>query len=145
MKAKKIIYFLFLFMWIGVIFTFSLFSTEKSSQQSGTVALFVMKLFSRVGLQKSLSELFIRKASHFIEYAILGGLLFGTLPLLKKPIKENIFKILFFGLLIPVIDESLQIISFRGSSLLDVLLDFCGVLFGVFLLWIIHNFKKAEG
>ena len=44
----------------------------------------------------------------------------------------------FLGLLVAVADETLQLfVDGRGSSVRDVVIDFCGVLGGSVILWIL--------
>lgn len=76
----------------------------------------------------------IRKAAHFTEFACLGFLLagffraWGRAPLLPGAL---------FGLLSACVDETIQIFSpGRASMLLDVWIDFAGILTGIFLLHI---------
>lgn len=82
----------------------------------------------------------IRKAAHFTEFACLGFLLagffraWGRAPLLPGAL---------FGLLSACVDETIQLFSpGRASMLLDVWIDFAGILTGIFLLHIGHILLK---
>lgn len=87
-------------------------------------------IHSKVQLQKNLSY-FVRKAAHFIEYLILGVLLFLMFRTFNVSLWNRGIYSLFFVLLCAVLDEYFQSFVFRTSSVNDVMLDFCGGLLGV--------------
>ena len=87
-------------------------------------------IHSKVQLQKNLSY-FARKAAHFIEYLILGVLLFLMFRTFNVSLWNRGIYSLFVVLLCAVLDEYFQSFVFRTSSVNDVMLDFCGGLLGV--------------
>lgn len=70
----------------------------------------------------------VRKLAHFVEFGALGCEL-ALLTVLRKRVRlQPVINCLFIGLAVAVIDETIQIISNRGSQVSDVLLDFSDVL-----------------
>lgn len=134
--------------WTAFIFSQSLLSGAVSSAESGTVLRFLQSLFGSTGFGGWVTEHLIRKTAHFTEYAILGVLLilavysFGRLR--RSPTVP-----LFLGLLVPVLDESLQLFTEgRAGQLSDVLLDYAGALTGMALcllvLILLRRRKRAK-
>ena len=115
---------------IAAIFLNSLMDSNLSSAQSGAVLHFLQKVIAQLGGNPEwITMHLVRKAAHFTEYAILGTLLF--LSTAKKR-RGWLYQPLFFGLLIPVLDESIQLlVPGRTGQVKDVLLDYAGVLFGM--------------
>lgn len=81
----------------------------------------------------------IRKLAHFTEFAALGatlGWIFGMLN--KGKIRPFVY-----GVLAASMDETIQrFVPDRGPSGKDVLLDSCGVLTGIVLLYAGHTYFK---
>ena len=91
----------------------------------------------------TLSEHFVRKVAHFTEYFALGILLLITIRAYRGPVRKSAFAGMFFLLLVPVIDEFIQLFTpQRGSSVLDVLLDFCGGMAGMLLCYIVSHLQR---
>ena len=103
-----------------------------------------LPIHSKVQLQKNLSY-FVRKAAHFTEYFILAVLLLFMFRTFNVSLWNQGGYSLFLVLLCAVLDEYFQSFVFRTSSVSDVVLDFCGGLFGVgVLLGVIwHNQIKS--
>lgn len=84
----------------------------------------------------------LRKIAHFTEFAVLGALLAWRFGMLQKP------KYLPFllGAAAACVDETLQMLApGRSPRLTDVLIDVCGVLTGLSLLYFgYHYFKKKN-
>lgn len=126
-------------LFILFIFINSMFSAEASAEQSGSVLEFVKLILLKFNLNINVNEYFIRKSAHFIEYSILGILLISTEIGYTDNILKHIINPIFVGLLIPVIDESIQLFSDgRSAQVSDILLDFSGVLFGVFIMGVVY-------
>lgn len=83
----------------------------------------------------------IRKLAHFTEFAALGmtlGWLFGMLQ------KKKSWPFLF-GVTAAIIDETIQaFVPERAPGLRDVLIDSCGVLTGMMLLYLGHSYLKRN-
>ncbi len=109
-------------------------STASSARSSGVVEL-LQAAADALHLPIVISETVIRKLAHFCEYLVLGLLLCVDIRLLTKNWWARVFAPLFFGLLIPVADECIQLFTpGRSSEVLDVLLDFGGVVCGLLIL-----------
>lgn len=88
---------------------------------------------------------FIRKLAHFSEFSVLGALLAWICGMLGK----KFYWPLFLGVAAACADETIQrFVPDRGPSIKDVMLDTCGVAFGIFLLTIGHRYivkRKQHG
>ena len=134
MKSKKILITIvtililstFLFIWGN-----SLESIEESQAKSLSVMEIVTPYLEVFVGEGNVTDHLVRKIAHFVEFAVLGMEL-GLLTLLRRREEMNpVLKCLLIGLLVAVLDESLQLLSERGSQVSDVLLDFCGVMTGL--------------
>ena len=83
---KRIIFLSLTTIWMAFIFWFSSKTATDSSAQSISVTEWFFKLFINNPSPKliDISENVIRKAAHFTEYFILGGLVFGTVKSFVK-------------------------------------------------------------
>ena len=106
---------------------------EGETDENGTVTLTFLKKH-------------LRKIAHFAEYGLLGSLVFLLLVFIGHgedrnkymPFPKNKLPMsLLFGFLVAFTDESIQIISKRGSSILDVWIDLFGYTTLTFILAII--------
>lgn len=120
----------------------SLKSIPESSALSGK-ALNVVGPFLEifVGAGKVTDHL-VRKIAHFVEYFILGLELSLLMMARRDVCLQGVINCLSAGLAAAVTDESIQIISARGSQVIDVLLDFCGVLSGVAITLLVYSLTK---
>jgi len=74
------------------------------------------------------------KFFHFIEFSILGFLMFGSLSLHSNQFDTILRLSIKIGILVSCLDEYHQsFIDGRNSSLVDLIFDILGVLFGTFL------------
>lgn len=145
------------------MFSKSLTPAVESSRQSGGVVDLINKFLAGIDINLEVTDFIVRKTAHFTEFFVYGALLTLTvlsltsnsnticikLPhkntncinkanLSVKTIGQNIFKILFFAVLVPLIDETLQYFSpGRSAEVKDVLLDFSGCLTAVVVISII--------
>ena len=126
--AVSFFLFILIILTLGFIFGNSLMSRSESAAVSdGTLKIFTDILGKDNPMALFLTR-YIRKLAHFTEFGILGTevlLFFGSIGL-KGAVK--ILSSVNFGLLIAVTDETLQIFSERGSSTLDVQIDYAGYL-----------------
>lgn len=116
---------------VAFIWIHSMMPPDMSEDESGFVVK-VLEIFMGKG---NVSELFIRKLAHFSEYCLLGLELmayFGKFPTGA-----------FHGLFVAAADETIQIFSGRGSSLLDVWLDCAGCVTGLVIIILILK-KKTK-
>ena len=110
----------------------------ESGNLSGNVLNFVNSFLKKVGINKEVSHYMIRKAAHFTEHMCFGACLLVTLRAYTQEVLKYISNILFIGLLVPVIDEFIQLfIDGRGGEIKDVIIDFSGLLVGIIISFII--------
>ncbi|MCL2255017.1 MAG: VanZ family protein [Lachnospiraceae bacterium] len=127
---------------------FSAKPAEISVQQSVSVSENVITIFERIfGLTITLSEnqfadfeKAIRKTAHFLEYALIGLLLY-LIPLIwnQKSIKTAALSFLIVVFL-AAIDETLQLfIPGRAGLITDVVIDSFGCLTGMLIIKFIYE------
>ncbi len=125
---------LMLLLTLGFIFWNSLLPREASAGLSSSL---LSKITAIIGTESTLARFIVtyfRKIAHFAEFAFLALSLNGICIVWRR-MRKTMGWSLLFGLLVAVIDESLQLISLRGSSTTDVLIDFSGYLASTVLLW----------
>lgn len=119
-------------LWTLFIFSNSLQTGAQSDQRSGQVVELVGGALGNAGMDLHSIILLVRKSAHFIEFALLGAGMLLTLHAFRRPLRRGLPALLFLGLLVPLMDESIQLVSpGRSAQLADVWLDFGGVLFGL--------------
>lgn len=143
---KKRIYrnigWLLVFIWILIIFSYSLKNAQTSDNQSFFFVYIIDDILNYFNIHLDLNFLnhIVRKTAHFMEYAILGSLVMIAHNL-RPLFKNTYFNLIFIS--IPFIDETIQ--SFtpgRSAQLSDCLLDSCGFIFGFICLLAFIKIKK---
>lgn len=127
------------------IFSNSMEIAQVSGGKSALVTDWLNGGFEKLGTGFRLTEHLVRKLAHFAEYALLGFWMMLTLRVYTRRVLSHAAWPLFFGLLIPVLDEFLQtFIAGRSGQVRDVLIDFSGVCAGtlcaMFLLLLVRMF-----
>ena len=79
----------------------------------------------------------VRKLAHVFEYTVIGALLGALLQ--RKPLPT--FGI---GMAVAVADETIQLLSGRGSTIADVWIDLCGVAIGYGIAWGIYGLTRKR-
>lgn len=144
-RSGKIVFTLITIGFIAFIFHNSMFPGPQSSSQSQWVMKLINNFLKSQHAQFSFSELFIRKAGHFSEYFIFGVLLTTTIRTYGLQKRESVFLEMFCLLLVPVFDELIQVFTpERGSSVIDVLLDFTGGLTAMMLIYFIQGIRNSK-
>ena len=83
----------------------------------------------------------LRKLAHFTEFSCLGICFSWLFSMLRRPIGLSAL----CGIAAAGIDEFIQIfVPDRGPGIADVLLDSCGVVFGVLVLSIVIYLQKKK-
>ncbi len=135
MKKRLLLFFTIII--TATIFIHSAIPGDESQMESDSVFLIFDQIVAFLHLPNLFNEGTIRKLAHFVEFSFFGFFLSATVHAYGG-FKNQIFKILFFILAVPVTDEFLQHFSDgRSSQVRDVLIDFSGGLFGFLLLWIL--------
>ncbi len=147
-KARTfVIYWLPVLLWMAVIFSAS--SDSNSFEHSSRiVAPFLRWLFPHISEQAvEWVVLFVRKAAHLTEYAVLSVLVWRLMASLSPPPKEvwrwpNAGRTLLVVLLYAASDEFHQsFVPSRQASVWDVLLDTTGGFLALILIWVIGRWR----
>ena len=138
MKSNKkpiVILSVIIVLTLAVIWIHSFMSMETSSEESGFVYELLCPFFEIFMGKGNVTELFIRKLAHFTEFMVLGLELMLYVRFLMSG-KRFILLITAWtaGTLCALIDESIQILSGRGSQIADVWLDSAGCITGVLVM-----------
>ena len=132
MKKHKKLILLLIIITVAFIWIHSIMPPDVSGDESQRVVEILENVFG----DGNVDEHFVRKLAHFTEFFILGLELMTYF--------DNMYICAFHGLFIAAMDETIQIVSSRGSSLLDVWLDFFGCICGMVLLIIIAKLRKKK-
>ena len=141
MKTRKtgiIVLCLLILFTIGFIWGNSMKSRSESQSLSLGVLQFIRPLLDAIFSPENVNDHLVRKLAHFAEFTVLGAELALLSVLLGKRNLPSILNCLFAGLVVAVADETIQIFSLRGSQVIDVVLDFSGVIAGTLLLLLLH-------
>jgi len=148
-KNKKRRYALITLLIMLFIFIQSALPGDLSGKESGMIAVFLAKFF---GKNQALFSVFVRKAAHFTEYALLGISMFlyviECLRERKRPVGGAWYVIVWAaGTFYAATDEFHQLfVPGRSGQISDVLIDSAGALGGILLMGIIlGNRKKKSG
>lgn len=80
-----------------------------------------------------ITEHFVRKLAHFLEYALEGALTVLLFVAYRFRVKKGFWAMLLIGFVTAVIDESIQFFSpGRAPGILDVCIDMQGFICGMF-------------
>ena len=130
-KTRRTLFTVLTVLWLAVIWGHSVLPADLSKQESGGILALL------IGWFPFLTDHIIRKAAHFAEFAVLGGLLFGAAGKRSPAIPPLI------GLLAAMTDETIQLFSEgRSGQISDVWLDFSGFLLIWGLLTLIRRAKS---
>lgn len=151
-KNKKIsLIFIALTVFVTLfIFSNSLRNGEESSKQSGFVVTIVETMAKMIGIDFDKSSLshFIRKFGHFSEYFLLGAISALAIYFWFEQKKLIVFAPIY-SLIVALCDEFIcqNMTPGRSPQYTDVLIDFCGTLFAIFICWSVLTFiakKKTK-
>ncbi|GAA0087168.1 VanZ family protein [Clostridium sp. CTA-7] len=138
-KNKKIISWLMLLIWIGIIFFMSHQPGEVSSSQSELV----IKIFQFLGIELNeyfgdLATFVVRKTAHFSEYLILFLFAYNVSKRYFSNKKARVYAIIFVFLYACSDEFHQYFIPGRSMAFKDVLIDTSGGLVG----YLIMRLKK---
>lgn len=140
--AAQVLFTLCLVFSVWFIFQNSLEIAQVSGARSEQVRALLNKLAGVVGLGP-FSLHTVRKLAHFTEFALMGFWFMLCLRVYTRHFIKHVSWPLFCGLLVAVLDETVQLyVPGRSSSVRDVLIDFGGVLCGLFLALLILMFCR---
>ena len=148
-RSTKIILIIFVVIVCLVAFIFcnSAEEQKESAEKSTGILKLIIETFNIEDSAKinSLHKA-VRKTAHAIEFAALGVLLSVFFRKFERRNGRKYISLpMFVGLLVGVIDEFIQSFNDRSSEVGDILIDFGGVLFGLFItMWIYSIVDKKR-
>ena len=145
-KQKKLRLWLFLLaVNLVIIWGNSLLPGEISGAISNGLKNFLMKLLPARPDSSSGGGGLIRKLAHFTEFTCLGICFSKVFRMVKTKAYQYYLQPLLCGVGVACIDETIQrFVPDRGPSIFDVGLDSCGVVTGIFIISLVHYFKKKK-
>ncbi len=127
MKLKYIKALLAVLMALTVAFIFSqsILPPEKSSEASGTVGDIVAEIIPPETEVGGFIQINLRKLAHFTEFFLLG---IECSLFVFFFVKRPLYMVLSFpaAAIVALVDETIQIFSGRGPSIIDVWIDIFG-------------------
>ncbi len=152
MKYKTIIKLLLVILWMSVIFMFSSQSGEESSNVSDRLIIKITETIRHKKLsieeQTTIVDKFtviIRKVAHMSEYCLLAVLLYLFLIDIYPIDKYLYILIILLCIFYATTDEIHQLfVPDRSGTIIDVLIDTIGTLFGTSICYRLHNCKHKK-
>lgn len=134
---------------LGFIWGNSLMTKEESTESSESVSSVIQTVVDAVLGEEvvTVEEGVVRKFAHATEFAALGLEFCLLIIALKQESYKRYLQILPIGLFVAAVDESLQFVSLRGPSIIDVFIDFGGffIMTAIFIaIFAIRNKVKAK-
>ena len=118
MKTRRRVFLVLTILWLAVIWGHSMMPASESKAESGGIVAVLSQMLPWV------TDRLVRKAAHFTEYAVLGGLVFGAFP---QRGRTAVIEAVFAGFLAAFLDETIQLFSpGRSGQISDVWLDLAG-------------------
>ena len=145
-KRWNIVLALLVALTLAFIWGNSLVSRSESQEISRGLLAEICAALETVGLHLDpQDDHWLRKLAHFGEFGLLGAELGLLMWLNRRQSVQGFVNCAFAGLAVAVTDESLQLISNRGSQVQDVLLDFAGFAVGLLhcgTMWMLASKKR---
>ena len=141
---RKFLWAVALALWIGFIWFNSTLSAETSSSASLYLTRFIKTVMDNLPIDyefnvHSLAELhhLVRKAAHFVEFAVLGLFLCCALQAWRLKSRLGFGFIWWAAVAVATADEFIQLSApGRSGQITDIMLDFGGALVG----WAVYEF-----
>lgn len=129
---KKYLWILIVIIYILFIYSNSMKIANVSSEDSGRILGIIHGLLSTFGVRAFwLTEHVLRKMGHFMEYTLLGILLYRCLKSIGLSGEKRWFIHIIIGYMVPFLDETIQLfVEGRSGQISDVWLDCAGIAFG---------------
>lgn len=140
-RFAQFVWSLLLVAWIAFMWGHSLANGFDSSLESGRAVELLKPLLNMLGLVGEDQMTFaVRKTAHFVEYAVMGGLIYANGRVRSFDIGRGSGWWLALALSIPLADEFIQsFVPGRSSEVRDVLLDFTGACAGLLVAVLIRK------
>ena len=145
-NIKTIIIVVLAALFVAFIWSNSVKSQEESREQSAVVSNFLRQILDPAGkIPVYKFHHFVRKTAHFVEFAILGGLIGGLFQVIRSRTGRGLYVLpVLLVVLVAVLDEYIQTFTGRGSGVSDVLLDCYGGLFGLGVVLLVAFLMKKK-
>lgn len=133
-----------LVLWVCVIWGNSLIPGPASDANSYAVVGVLRDLFGLFGItDPEFMNHIVRKGAHFCEYAISGFLACRALGVQREQGARSVARAIALGVGIAAVDECIQLfVPNRAGMVEDVLLDTCGVCFGVLMAHLVARLRR---
>lgn len=148
---KKIIKFILIVIWAGIIFMFSADNSIESTKKSDSVVIKIVEpLFGKRftnGKDKCFDMwvLFVRKGAHFLVYLILGILLISFIEEYRVINYKSLLLAIFLAFLYACSDEVHQLfVNGRSGEARDVLLDTIGASVGCLIYYEFYKLRRKK-
>ena len=128
-----------LFLTLAFIWGNSALNAEISGKEPEGVYHGVKPVLDAVFGTDAVSHGVFRKLAHGAEFFVLGAELCFLFFCSGFFNEKNLFAVLSCGLFAAVADESIQLLSLRGASVADILIDFGGALSASVIFYIIYK------
>jgi len=143
----RIVLWLAVITWMGLIFYFSAQNASDSAELSGQTVRKLVEFFvkdfkdmpdhAQYSMVKNLEHM-VRKTAHMAVFFVLGTLV--TSALLQHTVKKRFWTALLICILYAVSDEVHQLfVEGRGAQIEDVFIDSLGALAGICLVLMINS------
>ena len=120
-------------LWLAVIFGHSLMPGSVSSGESSFVTDMLIKVFPFLSNADD-AGLFVRKAAHFSEFAVLGMLVSARIRDIDITVMKRVALSSFSGLVAAFTDETIQLfVEGRAGSVADMWIDLGGTVTGTLI------------
>lgn len=151
-KIQRII---FAVLTISTFITIFTFSNQNGDESGSTSREFTRKIIEILQIDKNLNEyekekliensqFIIRKLAHFTIYTIAGINIYGFVNTYNIKRKNKILSTLLVGVAYATSDEIHQMfLENRTPAIRDIMIDSCGVLFGIAIFLILDKIMKA--
>lgn len=152
-KILRILLIILLFGIFGIIFNFSSQNGEESKGLSRKITETITKNIKWIQeLEQEEKEKIvgkiekvIRKLAHFSLYAVVGVISMSLMSTYELKQNKRAGISLAIGIIYAISDELHQwFIAGRAASTLDVMIDTCGVVFGISFIWIALSIVKKH-
>ncbi|KAA9013816.1 VanZ family protein [Niallia endozanthoxylica] len=144
----KILSWLALILWMGLIFFLSQQPATESNELSRIITEYIVKIVAMVHLDAdfNINNSSIREYAHFLAYLILGILVTIILQVIGIRGIRGMGLALLLCVFYAVFDEIHQIFSpGRGIQLKDVFVDSFGAGVGIIIVWVIGWIGERGG
>ena len=135
---KRLIFLSVILLLLLFLFVNSSFSQKTSRAVSTSITSVINGFLSIFGIS-GISDNLTRKIAHFVEYSVMGSLIFVYCVLGGQKTKKHALYCLLITHCVGLADETYQLFTNRGSTVSDVLLDTASAAVGILIVFLIVN------